>query len=65
MFCILFIVLNVKMICGLRNIINKKIEMNCNLENSSSVGKENMCVIIMIVCMVVIIFLVEFLVGII
>lgn len=53
------------MICGLRSIINKKIEMNCNLENSSSVVKENMCVIIMIVCMVVIIFLVEFLVGII
>lgn len=53
------------MVCGLRNIINKKIEMNCNLENSSSVVKENMCVIIMIVCMVVIIFLVEFLVGII
>lgn len=63
--CISLIVLNAKMICGLRNITNKKIEMNCNSENSSSAVKENMRVTIMIVCMAAITLLVELPVGII
>lgn len=63
--CISLIVLNAKMICGLRNITNKKIEMNCNSENSSSAVKENRRVTIMIVCMAAITLLVELPVGII
>lgn len=63
--CISLIVLNAKMLYGLRSIINKKIEMNCNSENSSSAVAENRRVTIMIVCMAAITLLVELPVGII
>ncbi|XP_062571172.1 sex peptide receptor-like [Saccostrea cucullata] len=63
--CISLILLNAKMICGLRNITNKKIELNGNSENSSSTVKENRRVTIMIVCMAAITLLVELPVGII
>ncbi|XP_061174138.1 sex peptide receptor-like [Saccostrea echinata] len=63
--CISLIILNAKMICGLRNITNKKIELNGNSENSSSTVKENRRVTIMIVCMAAITLLVELPVGII